>query len=71
VLSKPTHPACPDVNWLYTEKLCLSLLSVRMLPLVQGDAAADYAFSYGENSVLAGSKFGKLVYWSIRLSAGK
>lgn len=24
-LSKLTHPARPDVNWLYVEKLCLSL----------------------------------------------
>ncbi len=34
-LSKLTHPARPDVNWRYAEKLCLSLFEQNGVELQQ------------------------------------
>lgn len=32
-MSKLTHPARPDVDWLYAEKLCLSLFELNGIEL--------------------------------------
>ncbi len=50
-MSKLTHPARPDVEWLYAEKLCLSLFELNGIEL---QAAARYALVRTQRAGLYG-----------------
>ncbi|MCK6786715.1 type VI secretion system ImpA family N-terminal domain-containing protein [Enterobacter roggenkampii] len=54
-LSKLTHPARPDVNWVYVEKCCLSLFEQNGVEL---QTAAWYTLARTQRSGLAGMNEG-------------